>query len=173
MGHLHLHLHLHQVGRLLKDIHLALHRHLAALQVAPSLYTASWLVTLFAATLPLSLVARVVEEAGEGEGGLEVQEVGKEVAKVVAEVPKGRLEVLEERVERLEREAEVSNRINIAILLTSSPPGEGRHHLQAPQAAAGTTDQVVSSESPTLYPRPSAGGEEGWVQVSPGGTATS
>ena len=42
----------------------------------------------------------VEEEAGEGEGGLEVQEVGKEVAKVVAEVPKGRLEVLEERVER-------------------------------------------------------------------------
>ena len=77
------------------------------------------------------------------EGGLEVQEVGKEVAKVVAEVPKGRLEVLEERVERLEREAEVSNRINIAILLTSSPPHLLTSSPPHPQVRDGTISRLL------------------------------
>lgn len=50
---------LYQLSRLLHDRHPELYAHFDSLEVAPTLYAAPWLLTMFSSQFPLGFVARI------------------------------------------------------------------------------------------------------------------
>ncbi|ESN94810.1 hypothetical protein HELRODRAFT_115111 [Helobdella robusta] len=61
MDMIHLQIKLYQLSRLVHDLHRDLFEHLEGLEINPTLYAASWFLTVFSSQFPLGFVARVFD----------------------------------------------------------------------------------------------------------------